>query len=101
LFIGLSMTDENIRRLLFYSRDEEKRSYERERPSFRGFSPRRRRHFAVLKTSESDIDRLAEKSLAGLGVNTVWVNDFDELHELLDKLKRSNDSKPSIAPTDT
>ena len=35
LFIGLSMTDENIRRLLHYSKDEERRSFERERSVFK------------------------------------------------------------------
>ena len=89
MFIGLSMTDENIRRLLHYSRDEEKKSFERERPDFRGFATNKRRHFALLRRStERDIDSLAENSLAGLGVNAVWVSSFEQIPQLLEGLRR-------------
>jgi hypothetical protein len=76
MFVGLSMTDENIRRLLYYASDERKRSLERERPEFRGaVEPR---HFAVLRRSKNGIDNLVENSLARLGVNVIWVVNFEE-----------------------
>jgi hypothetical protein len=80
LFLGLSMTDENLRRLLHYSYAERVTSYMAE-----GIPPHQaqlkcRRHFAILRHNEyPGLDTALEQSLANLGVKVAWVNHFDEV----------------------
>lgn len=84
LFVGLSMVDENLRRLLHYSRSERVRSYEAE-----GVSPKRAvhkcdRHYAILRrTTNRAVDSAVEKSLANLGVAVAWLDDYAELPDRL------------------
>jgi hypothetical protein len=87
LFVGLSMRDDNIRRLLHYSRAERKLAHAEEERALRRAGRRRggppegtdpsRRHFALLQCSSSAaVDALTERSLADLGTAVVWVDDF-------------------------
>ena len=82
LFIGMSMTDENIRRLLHYSTSEY-----RQRPLERGVTSSDRlaiRHFAILKRSVSaKIDELTKISLRRIGTRVLWIADFGEIPERL------------------
>lgn len=82
LFIGMSMTDENIRRLLHYSTSER-----RERAVERAEGNPERvalRHFAILKRSGSKkIDELTDISLRRLGTRALWIEGFEELPERL------------------
>lgn len=92
LFVGSSMTDENVRRLLHYCKDEERKSYDRERVRFqevaRAAGDEKLRHFAILPERDFDVDTLVEASLADLGVNVCWIKDFDEIPVLLDGLRQ-------------
>jgi hypothetical protein len=82
LFIGMSMNDENIRRLLHYSTSER-----RDRFSEKGDpNPRRRglRHFAILKrTGNRILDNLTDVSLQTLGTRALWIDGFDEIPDRL------------------
>lgn len=86
LFIGCSLTDPNLRRLL----DVAKRNNEKPR------------HFAFLRRNDvvnrgeinqraleiyKDIDlSLREKYYAAMGLNIIWVNNFDEIPNILKSL---------------
>lgn len=82
LFIGMSMHDENIRRLLHYSTSER-----RDRFAAKGDEDSRRRalrHFAILKRSNSImLDDLTDTSLKTLGTRVLWIDDFDEIPDRL------------------
>lgn len=85
LFIGLSMHDENLRRLLHYSRKEILQSYIAEgvKPDSRKIN----RHFAVLKKScDKEVAASLAQSLGYLGVNVAWVSDYDEIPSRLQAL---------------
>jgi SIR2-like domain len=86
LFIGLSMQDENIRRLLYYSTQERRIAYEEEKrarrqaPSAEEIKRKLLRHFAIIQTYESpELTSLVEGSLAELGTSVLWVSDYDEI----------------------
>jgi hypothetical protein len=84
LFVGLSMQDENIRRMLHLSKMERWRAWTNE-----GISPneaRRRslRHFAILKHSDDlFVDEAIRDSLLPLGTQVLWLNEFKEIPDKL------------------
>lgn len=73
LFIGSAMTDANLRRFLFHLR---RAAGGEEGPS----------HFAVLKRESPERDAFTDAVLLGYGVETVWIDDFDEIPALLQRL---------------
>jgi hypothetical protein len=76
LFIGLSMNDENIRRLLHYSTAERRGQLGRREVDSRIAL----RHFAILRHGPSrEVEELIEISLRRLGTRVLWIRDFDEL----------------------
>lgn len=84
LFIGMSMKDDNIRRLLHYSKTERIQSHTREGRSEEEAERKSIRHFAILPKSSDQIDGLTETSLERLGTRVIWVKDFkEEIPELL------------------
>lgn len=102
LFIGLSMQDENIRRLLHYSKLEREQSIVEKRGKRHASSPKEqtrqrltddrkiKRHFAIMKKNEDLLlDQAYEKTLGALGVNLLWVKDFSEVPGLLGNLYKS------------
>jgi len=80
LFIGLSMQDNNLRRLLHYSKIERQRGLIAEGYKER-IETRTLRHFAVMKREGEAIDEWIETSLQPLGVRVVWVKEFEEIPE--------------------
>jgi SIR2-like domain len=83
LFIGMSMTDDNVRRLLFYSKSERDRSRARE-----GRSEQEPRHFVILcnRDMSSRLRDFTDTTLAALGVQPLWVGHFDEIPQHLGTL---------------
>ena len=80
LFIGLSMQDNNIRRLLHFSRDERGAALKSERRTAEPDASELRRHFAILKRSESSrLDSAVEDALGMLGTHALWVDDHGEI----------------------
>ena len=71
LFIGSSMTDQNLRRFLFHlakNRD--------------ATAPHQGR-FAILKTFGAPEEELTDAVLLSYGVETIWIDDLDEIRDLL------------------
>jgi len=85
VFIGLSMRDDNIRRLLHYSRRERVESDLREGHALAQAEHNSIRHYALLKQSVARIDALTELTLKRLGVRVIWYSD----HELIPAILRS------------
>jgi hypothetical protein len=80
LFVGLSMNDENIRRLLHYSTSERRQHLGEPTAKARAAL----RHFAVLRRTRSkEVDALIDISLRRLGTRVLWITDFDELPDRL------------------
>lgn len=91
LFIGLSMKDDNIRRLLHYSKSERVEGYIQER---RGQIAEIRsiRHYAILPIPKDEVLReLTESSLRRLGTAVLWINDFEDIPERLGEVYDSLD----------
>lgn len=81
LFIGLSMQDDNIRRLLHYSKTERERAYlEEKEKTTDEIKEEVLRHFAILmKYDSNEINDLVESALAELGTNVLWISDYAEI----------------------
>jgi SIR2-like domain len=80
LFIGTSLKDENVRRLLHYSRQEMRASYEKGGATRDEVERKSIRHYAIQQHTGSDsLDKMTETSLLRLGVRVLWINDFDEI----------------------
>ncbi len=84
LFVGLSMTDENLRRLLHYSRTERIAGYRDEHDDKRALRETRRpRHFAIVPPPRNpEVEKTIAESLAELGVATLWV-EIDKIPDTL------------------
>jgi SIR2-like domain len=85
LFIGLSMQDENIRRLLHFSKFERLRGYESEGLGA-PVPDKLIRHFAVLRQASPAVDDALEESLRPLGTTVLWIRDYAEIPSQLQKL---------------
>ena len=73
-FVGMSMQDLNVRRLLHYS-TAELRGSAKPRPTRSGL-----RHFAILKRpDDTELERLTDISLRRIGARSLWVDDFEEI----------------------
>lgn len=92
LFIGMSMLDDNVRRLLHYSTSERRRVLRSEGKSSKNPENTGLRHFAIMKYSGSDrIDGLIDLSLRRLGTRAIWLDDYDEIPERLGRIYESKD----------
>ena len=96
LFIGLSIRDDNIRRLLHYSSSERLASYHEEGKVPDRARARTLRHFAILpryKSAAADVtpereravDLAVERSLANLGTTVLWASP-DEIPKHLERM---------------
>ena len=78
VFVGLSMQDNNLRRLLHYSKVERAQGLIREGRSTL-IDTETQRHFAVMLREDPVFDGLIEDSLEPLGVNVLWIDAFSEI----------------------
>lgn len=92
-FIGLSMQDDNIRRLLHYSKLEQYQALRREGVDDPAKLRRElTRHFTILhRTGQPDVDQAIEQSLLPLGVTVLWVTDFAAIPSQLGELYEAGD----------
>ena len=80
LFVGLSMQDDNVRRLLHFSKMERLRGYQNQGRRRIVRDERLLRHFAILKRNECpEVDDAIEESLRPLGTTVLWINDHPEI----------------------
>jgi hypothetical protein len=98
LFIGLSMQDENIRRMLHYSKLERMEALAKKQgitlEELGGqqdvIEREVRRHYVILKENGNKLVNTAnEKTLNALGVKVVWVKSFLEIRDILKRLYES------------
>lgn len=85
IFVGLSMTDKNLRRLLYYSHSERVRDLERKAVGSPEDKRRRSlRHLALLMRPRDDRVRdSVELALESLGVRTYWYTSHDQVGQAL------------------
>lgn len=89
VFIGLSMQDDNIRRLLHYSKMERLRAFMSEGMTTVG-REKLIRHFAVLKRNgKVHVDKAIEDTLFPLGTRVLWVDDYAEIPIRMEGIYRS------------
>lgn len=79
LFIGTRITDDNIRRLLYWSQAEIAAGYAAEGEPVPAF--KQLRHYALLLSGDSD--RAAETLLLPLGVRPIWYRSHDCIPAIL------------------
>lgn len=93
LFIGTSMTDPNVRRLLEISKrksSENKHYVIFERQSFNKI---KHDHKESVNTNNIDLfaevhQAMKEEELSELGLNIIWIDSYDEIPGLLDELRK-------------
>lgn len=89
LFIGLSMTDPNLRRMLDIAAqkraesDEESHHY----AIIKRFKIDSKKKTTTLSYYENIYESLQESQFRELGVNVVWVDEFDEIPGILRQIK--------------
>lgn len=107
LFVGMSLKDDNIRRLLHYSNKERKASHLKEGRKSATAERKSQRHFALIKYPTKKIEekgkervislpQLAEATrvaLKRLGVTVLWVEDYSEIRTRLRALYQSTTPK--------
>lgn len=91
LFLGMSMRDDNVRRLLHYSTKERVQSGIDEGRTREEAVERSIRHFAVMRRSNDDVDKLTEGSLESLGARPLWIDDYAEIPHRLADLYRAGE----------
>jgi len=91
LFVGTALKDDNLRRLLHYSRSERRASLERfQRGRSRDLPAWLARHFLIeCRGGNVELEGEMERSLERLGVRTIWIDHWGELPELIGRLYRA------------
>lgn len=87
VFVGLSLQDENLRRLLHYSKSERVRALKAEGVPAPQIRQRVLRHVALMKwTPDPDVTRAYELTLGSLGVRVIWLHSFDEIPDCFERI---------------
>ena len=101
VFIGLSMTDPNLRRTLHLSRAERMRELKAEGKSDTYAEEHSRRHWAVMKQdNDATINQAIGAMLRELGVEPIWLDNWSELSPLLEALYEFDRKGRACAPLD-
>lgn len=89
LFIGLSMTDPNLRRLLEIAAQKKKEINEdcQHYVIMRRFRIKEKVETKSIKSFERVNEALQESFFKELGVNVIWIDEFDEIPILLKQIK--------------
>lgn len=86
LFIGLSLNDPNIRRLLDYSQRKNNA----------------KKHYIIYKImpqksySDKVATMLIEKDALSLGLNVIWVNEFEQIPEILGRILKEQQKTANV-----
>lgn len=88
VFIGLSMKDDNLRRLLHLSAVERRGGFQSEGRTGEGVAAKTERHFAILRLEGGgkESKHAVEDALLMLGTRVVWVHDFDDIDTVLGRV---------------
>lgn len=90
VFVGMSMQDDNLRRLLHYSFQERLLSYRVEGHDDLKSETRSIRHFALmLRSKNAYVAKWNQQSLTALGVSPVVFDDFAEIPDLFRSVYQS------------
>jgi hypothetical protein len=89
LFIGTGLKDENVRRLLHYSKQERLAAFRRRGKTLA--TSRADRHFVILRRRSSLVlNDLTETSLRTLGVKPIWTSTHEDIPTLLGQIYQSS-----------
>lgn len=86
IFIGFSMTDPNQRRLLEYSRNEQRDSEDYSKLPHFVFIKRDVLNKMASKKINEEHWKEQERMMNDFGLNVIWFNDYDELPEIINQL---------------
>lgn len=90
VFIGTALKDDNLRRLLYYNQKERALAAGRQP----GADIKLARHFLfTTRSGNEDVDELTATAHLRLGVNTIWLNSWSELPELLQSTYESTGAR--------
>lgn len=89
LFVGLSMTDTNLRRALHLSFTERKRELLSEGRAEHGATRNATRHWAVVRHQNLDVDRALATLLLSVGVRPVWISEWGDVPLVLKSIYES------------
>lgn len=87
IFIGLSMTDPNLRRLLDIAAKKEINEKCKHYAIMKRFAMNKTKEDERIKKFEQIIEELQETFYKALGVNIIWIDDYNEIAEILEKIK--------------
>ncbi len=94
LFIGMSMTDPNVRRLLEIAKQKQpeqdvcKHYIILQRDSFNNIPKKEDINKENIKKFAMVHQKLKEAELSELGLNVIWVDNYDDIPNLLDELRK-------------
>ena len=88
LFVGLSMTDPNLRRLLDVSAQRDSESECRHYAIMKRFSFEESKGEDIKKFEQIN-EELQEAFYRGIGVNIIWIDQYEEIPKLLDRIKNN------------
>ncbi|MES9750767.1 SIR2 family protein [Bacillus wiedmannii] len=94
LFIGMSMTDPNVRRLLEIAKQKQpeqdvcKHYIILQRDSFNNIFKKEDINKENIKKFAMVHQKLKEAALCELGLNVIWLDNHDEIPNLLDELRK-------------
>lgn len=89
IFIGLSMTDPNLRRLLDIAAKKEINGKCKHYAIMKRFTMNEIKEDERIKKFEQINEELQETFYKALGVNIIWIDDYNEIAEIIKKIKEN------------